>query len=142
MSTGFRAGLAIPLGAGSSAGITALGFRGLPWFQAGTSGTVVPPVTLPPGMGGWEWLNNLNPPRQRDPEDEPRQAKRKKRRKLKEPEEIVLAPDLTVETGIVETVPAWDALGRLQEASDEAERVRRKKLRMIALADDDWLMMN
>jgi hypothetical protein len=32
-------------------------------------------------------------------------------------------------------------MAELQQRADEAERIRRAKLRAIALADDDWLMV-
>lgn len=46
-----------------------------------------------------------------------------------------------IDTGIIEVTPAWDALVELQRIQDEAAIARQKKLRAIALSDDDWLMM-
>ncbi len=89
--------------------------------------------------GGHAWKGPAEPQYRVHPdyEDKPK----KKRRKVTEPETIVLAPDLTVQTGIVPVRPAWDVMAEIQQRTDEAERIRRAKLRAIALADDDWLMV-
>ncbi len=89
--------------------------------------------------GGHAWKGPVEPQYRVHPdyEDKPK----KKRRKVTEPETIVLAPDITVQTGIVPVRPAWDVMAELQQRADEAERTRRAKLRAIALADDDWLMV-
>ena len=113
------------------------------WLVAGVvarAGEAPPvPVETPVNGGGVAWRGPKQPQYRVHPEYE---AKPKKKRKtVTEPEVITLAPDLHVQTGIVETTPAWDAIGELDNLSAEAERLRKKKLRAIALADDEWLMV-
>lgn len=106
-------------------------------------------VQQQPTGGSWAFLDAFSPRRrQRDADrdyvspDETPKPKRKKRKRLKA-DTIELAPDgpVEVQTGIVETKPAWDVLVELKRLGDEAEIARKQRLRAIALADDDWLMM-
>jgi hypothetical protein len=105
-----------------------------------TDGVVVVPVQPQAGGGWYDWL-----PRPRPVDvsaDETPKPKRKKRKRLKA-DAIDLVPDgpVEVQTGIVETVPVWDVLAELQRIQNEAAEARRQRLRAIALADDEWLMM-
>jgi hypothetical protein len=99
------------------------------------TGIVIPPQ---PATGGWEWLNSLNPPSRR--REEPEEKPEPRRRRLKA-DTIELAPDLEVITGVIPSMPAWDMMAELQRRQAEAEAARLARLRAIALADDDWLMM-
>lgn len=140
--SGFRSALPIPLGVGKPG--VALGFIGLPWFRGGTVETAVPDTSQP--AAGWSgWLNNVPRPRRVEDEEDERQEqpkpKKKVRRYVADGGHVILEGDVTVQTGVIEATPAWDALSKLQRDYEEAERIRRKKLRAIALADDDWLMM-
>jgi hypothetical protein len=105
-----------------------------------SDGDVVVPVQPQAGGGWYDWLPR---PRPVDvSEDDTPKRKRKKRRRIKA-DTIELAPDgpVEVQTGIVETAPAWDVLAELQRIQVEAAEARRQRLRAIALADDEWLMM-
>jgi len=99
-------------------------------------------VAQQPAAGG-QWRDWL--PRRPDvsQEDTPELKPKRKKRKRVKADTIDLAPDgpVEVQTGIVETVPAWDALVELQRIQNEAAEARRQRLRAIALADDEWLMM-
>lgn len=70
--------------------------------------------------------------------DEP---KPKKKKVKKAGEQVILAGEPEIHTGVIEVQPARDVLGELQRQRDAADRVRRAKLRAIALADDEWLMV-
>jgi hypothetical protein len=98
-------------------------------------------VEQPSAGGSWAWLDAFSRRRQEAPTEEPK-PKRKKRKRVKA-DTIDLAPDgpVDVQTGIVEAVPAWDVLAELQRIQNEAAEARRQRLRAIALADDEWLMM-
>jgi hypothetical protein len=98
----------------------------------------VTPSVVPQSTGGWEWLNSLNPPSRR--REEPEEKPEPRRRRLKA-DTIELAPDLEVVTGVIPSMPAWDMMAELQRRQAEAEAARLARLRAIALADDDWLMM-
>lgn len=99
-------------------------------------------TSAPPAGGSWAWLDAFRPRRRQDAPTEEPKPKRKRRKRVKA-DTIDLAPDgpVEVQTGIVETVPAWDALVELQRIQNEAAEARRQRLRAIALADDEWLMM-
>jgi len=92
-----------------------------------------------PTGGGYAWKGPAEPRYRVHPEyaDKP---KRKKRAK-KVGEQIVLAPDPIIETGIIDVRPAWNVTAEMQKRAREAKRIRRAKLRAIALADDEWLMV-
>jgi hypothetical protein len=113
------------------------------WLAAGvTAQAVSAPVETPPqASGGWEWLNTLNPPSRRRLEDEDERKQPKPQRRVIRDTGIVLAPEPVIERGRIPTVPAWDAMIELQRIQQEAEIARLERLRAIALADDDWLMM-
>ena len=62
-------------------------------------------------------------------------------KRVKIGDQVILASDeIEVSTGIIEPSPAMDWLGDLAAKDAEAKRLRKKRLRQIALADDDWLM--
>jgi len=89
--------------------------------------------------GVWrDWLP-VRTPREYPEYVEAKPKRRKKRRP--EPEQITLAPDPIIETGIIDVIPAWDVLVELQRIQEEAAIARQQRLRAIALADDEWLMM-
>lgn len=89
--------------------------------------------------GGSAWKGPAEPKYRVHPEYEDRPKKKRKREKVGE--QVILAGEPEIQTGIIEVTPARDALGKLQQARDEADRIRRAKLRAIALADDEWLMV-
>ena len=121
-----------------SGGNKVLTAEGGSYAISGTNATLVYGSTAITG-GGHAWKDPAEPQYRVHPEYEDKP--KKKRRKVTEPETIVFAPDLTVQTGIVPVRPAWDVMAELQQRADEAERIRRAKLRAIALADDEWLMV-
>jgi hypothetical protein len=91
-------------------------------------------------QAGWSnWLNNI--PRPRQAEDEPKPKRKKRRKRKPEYEPFVPAPDPLIERGVVQITPAWDVMVQLQQMQAEAEMARLERLRAIALADDEWLMM-
>ena len=95
------------------------------------------------GGGGSHWKGHDGPKYRRYEEydDTPAPAAEKPRKRIKiDGNQIILAGDPVIQTGIVQVKPAWDALVDLQRARDEADIERKKRLRAIALADDDWLM--
>src|SRR5574343_674111 len=55
----------------------------------------------------------------------------KKKKVKKSGEQVILAGEPEIHTGVIEVQPARDVLGELQRQKDEAERVRRAKLRAI-----------
>ena len=62
-------------------------------------------------------------------------------KRIKIGDQVILASDeIEVSTGIIEPSPAMNWLGDLTAKDAEAKRLRKKRLRQIALADDDWLM--
>lgn len=70
--------------------------------------------------------------------------KRKKKRIVEEGPQVVIESDVTTQTGIIKAkkvTPARNVLREIQQKQAEAEQVRRAKLRAIALADDEWLMV-
>ena len=97
------------------------------------------PVETPVNGGGHAWKGPVEPHYRVHPEYEGKPKKKAKR--VVEPEVITLAPTLHIQTGISPVRPAWDVMADLQQRADEADRIRRAKLRAIALADDDWLMV-
>jgi hypothetical protein len=100
-------------------------------------------ATQPAQAGGsWAFLDAFSPRRSDVSRDDTPKPKKAKRKRLKA-DTIELAPDgpVEVQTGIVKTTPAWDVLIELQRLNDEAEIARQQRLRAIALADDEWLMM-
>ena len=102
-------------------------------------------TTQPAQPSGGRWIDWLaRPPRQADLPDDDAPKPKKAKRKRYNADTIELAPDgpVEVQTGIVETIPAWDALVELQRIQNEAAEARRQRLRAIALADDEWLMMS
>jgi hypothetical protein len=103
---------------------------------------IAPPAqdTQQPTAGGvWrDWLP-VRTPREYPEYVEAKPKRRKKRRP--EPEQITLAPDPIIETGIIDVIPAWDVLVELHRIQEEAAIARQQRLRAIALADDEWLMM-
>src|SRR5574343_937945 len=60
--------------------------------------------------------------------DEP---KPKKKKVKKSGEQVILAGEPEIHTGVIEVQPARDVLGELQRQRDAADRVRRAKLRAI-----------
>jgi hypothetical protein len=114
-----------------------------PPFDTGIFDHRVTTTTSAPAAGGsWAWLDAFSPRRRQEAPTEAPKPKRKKRKRLKA-DTIDLAPDgpVEVQTGIVEAVPVWDVLAELQRIQNEAAEARRQRLRAIALADDEWLMM-
>jgi hypothetical protein len=73
-------------------------------------------------------------------QDTDAKPKRKRKKKKQEGQEIVLAPDPVIETGIVTVRPAWDAMAELQRIADEAAFEQRNRLMALLRADDEWLM--
>lgn len=67
-------------------------------------------------------------------------AKKKTKKVKKEGQQIILEGDPVIETGIIEVTPARNALAELDRIAKEAAAARKKRLRALALADDDWLM--
>jgi len=126
---------AAALSVATTADISAAITEGSDSVAAVLSSPDVQPVT----GGGFVWKGPQEPNYQVHAEYDAKP--RRKRKKVTEPETIVLAPDLTVQTGIVAVRPAWDVMAELQQRADDAEQVRRDKLRQIALADDEWLMV-
>lgn len=102
-------------------------------------------ATEQPRAGWSNWLNQLPKPRQADAEAEaeiePVRKRKKRRRKTQDQEPFVPIPDPVIQRGIVETRPAWDVMAELQQMQQEAELARLERLRAIALADDEWMMM-
>jgi hypothetical protein len=96
----------------------------------------------PPITGGGHWKGPPEPSYRIHDEYDP-DAKGKKKRKKKKVIDgnVVIGPAPVIQTGIVEVKPAWDAMVDLQRMQEEAEQVRRERLRAIALADDEWLMV-
>jgi hypothetical protein len=97
------------------------------------------PVIETPSAGWSNWLNNI--PRPRQAEDEPKPKRKKRRKRKPDYEPFVPAPDPLIERGIVQITPAWDVMVQLQQMQQEAEIARLERLRAIALADDEWMMM-
>jgi len=99
-------------------------------------------ITTTTTGGGGYWPEVKRPEYRIYPEydDTPKPEKRKVKR-YKAGNQVILESDgVTVQTGIIEVKPAWDALVELQQQRDEAERARLERLRAILLADDEWLM--
>lgn len=70
--------------------------------------------------------------------------KRKKKRVLVEGPQVVVESDVTTQTGIIQVpsiIPALDVLGDMQAKQAQADQARLDRLRAIALADDEWLMV-
>lgn len=99
-----------------------------------------------PASGGWEWLNNLNPPTRRpsdeaEEQEQPRRKRKRKSRKQKTAAQIILETDAgDVETGIVPIRPANDVLARLDRQMKFAEAARAERFRRMIIADDEWMM--
>lgn len=89
--------------------------------------------------GGHAWKGPAEPKYRVHPEYEDKPRKKRKREKVGE--QVILAGEPEIQTGIIEVTPARDALGELQRKQAEAEQARRDRLRAIALADDEWLMV-
>lgn len=96
------------------------------------------PVEVPLGGGGHAWKGPAEPKYRVHPEYE---DKPRKKKKVKQGQQVILAGEPEIQTGIIEVSPAWDALGVLERRQAEAEMARRKRLRAIAEADDEWLMV-
>ena len=92
-----------------------------------------------PTGGGYAWKGPAEPHYRVHPEYEDKPKKKRTRKKVGE--QVILTGEPEIQTGIIEVTPALDALGEIQRSKDEAERIRRAKLRAIALADDEWLMV-
>jgi len=90
--------------------------------------------------GGFAWKGPAEPNYRVHPEYADKPA-HKTNKKVQTPEVIELAPDLHVQTGIAPVRPAWDVMAELQQRQSEADQARQDKLRQIALADDEWLMV-
>jgi hypothetical protein len=96
--------------------------------------------------GGWEWLNNLNPPSRRLPDEaeeteQPRRKRKRKSRKLKAADQIILETDAgEIETGVVPIRPADDVLARIDRQMKFAAAARAERFRRLAIADDEWMM--
>ena len=105
---------------------------------SGTAATLVYESTSITG-GGHAWKGPAEPKYRVHPEYEDKPKKKRKRGKVGE--QVILAGEPEIQTGIIEVTPARDALGEIQRAKDEAERIRQAKFRAIALADDEWLMV-
>lgn len=89
--------------------------------------------------GGHAWKGPAEPRYRVHPEYEEKPKKKRKREKVGE--QVILAGEPEIQTGIIEVTPARDVLGELQRKQAEAEQARRDRLRAIALADDEWLMV-
>ena len=89
--------------------------------------------------GGHAWKGPAEPRYRVYPEYEDKPRKKRKREKVGE--QVILAGEPEIQTGIIEVTPARDVLGELQRQQAEAEQARRDRLRAIALADDEWLMV-
>lgn len=89
--------------------------------------------------GGHAWKGPAEPRYRVHPEYEDKPRKKRKREKVGE--QVILAGEPEIQTGIIAVRPAWDVMAEMQQRAEEAERVRRERLRAIALADDEWLMV-
>ena len=99
------------------------------------------------GGGPGHWKGPVEPAYQVHPEyaDKP---KRKKKRVITEGPQVVIESDVTTQTGIIETpavTPARNVLAEMQQKQAEANQARaiaeQQRIRAIALADDEWLMV-
>lgn len=97
------------------------------------------PVETPIIGGGHAWKGPAEPQYRVHPEYEDKPKKKRKRETVGE--QVILAGEPEIQTGIIEVTPARNVLGEIQWKQAEAEQVRRDKLRAIALADDEWLMV-
>jgi hypothetical protein len=103
----------------------------------------IPSAAASPSAGWSGWLNELPRPRrlEGDADEPPPKRKRRKKRNLTPEAPFALAPDPLIERGVVQITPAWDVMVQIQQMQAEAEIARLERLRAIALADDEWLMM-
>lgn len=92
------------------------------------------------GGDGGRWKGPKEPEYRVHPEFADR-PKKKKRRVTEEGPQVIIAGEPEIQTGIIEVTPARDVLGELQKKQAEAEKARLKRLRAIAAADDEWLMV-
>lgn len=97
------------------------------------------PVEVPLVGGGHAWKGPAEPKYRVHPEYEDKPKKKRKREKVGE--QVILAGEPEIQTGIIEVTPARDVLGELQRRQAEADQARRDRYRAIALADDEWLMV-
>lgn len=115
-------------------------------FDRNIYDNVLGPVTVAPSTAvaaGGYWPNVKRPEYRIHPEYDPDakpKRKRKKKRKQEE-QEIVILPAPVFEPKIITVSPALDVLSELQRIADEAARANAERLRAIAIADDEWLMM-
>lgn len=90
------------------------------------------------GAGHWP----EHKPRYRiHPEYDEKPKKKAKRKSEEDGKQVILKGKPEIHTGVVSVKPAFDALGKLKRTKDEAEAARLAKLRAIALAEDEWLMV-
>ena len=91
----------------------------------------------PSGSGPWK--GPIEPRYRVHPEYEDKP--KKKKRVTQVGEQVILAGEPEIQTGVIAVRPAWDVMAEMQQRAEEAERARRERLRAIALADDEWLMV-
>lgn len=89
--------------------------------------------------GGHAWKGPAEPKYRVHPDYEDRP--KKKKRVTQVGEQVILAGEPEIQTGIIAVRPAWDVMAEMQQRAEEAERARQERLRAIALADDEWLMV-
>lgn len=88
--------------------------------------------------GGGYWREHKKEYQVHPEYDEPKPKKARKKRK--EGTQVILEGDPVIQTGVIEVRPALNALDELRRIQRQAATERKRRLRVIALADDEWLM--